>query len=133
MPAVPVELTDYIVSAYVEMRKEARNSKDTTFTSPRTLLAVLRLGTALVRLSFFMLVGLVFVETTILKMFLAMRGFLSNRRVCLPFYLELQAHRINFISYQGVRFLNFPLELPISVKMSLKIFKCFHIEYQFLF
>ncbi|XP_065055420.1 DNA replication licensing factor mcm7-like isoform X1 [Rhopilema esculentum] len=50
MPAVPVELTDYIVSAYVEMRKEARNSKDTTFTSPRTLLAVLRLGTALARL-----------------------------------------------------------------------------------
>ena len=48
MPAIPVDLTDYVVSAYVEMRKEARNSKDTTFTSPRTLLAVLRLGTALV-------------------------------------------------------------------------------------
>lgn len=50
MPAIPVDLTDYVVSAYVEMRKEARNSKDTTFTSPRTLLAVLRLGTALARL-----------------------------------------------------------------------------------
>ena len=48
MPTIPVELTDYIVSAYVEMRKEARNSRDTTFTSARTLLAVLRLGTALV-------------------------------------------------------------------------------------
>ena len=49
MPTIPVDLTDYIVSAYVEMRKEARNSRDTTFTSARTLLAVLRLGTALVR------------------------------------------------------------------------------------
>ena len=46
---VPRELTDYIVSAYVEMRKEARHSRDMTFTSPRTLLAVLRLATALVR------------------------------------------------------------------------------------
>eukprot|EP00794_Sanderia_malayensis_P013959 gene13959-15415_t len=50
MPTIPVDLTDYIVSAYVEMRKESRNSKDMTFTSARTLLAVLRLGTALARL-----------------------------------------------------------------------------------
>ncbi|XP_070537704.1 DNA replication licensing factor mcm7-like [Ptychodera flava] len=49
-PLVPEELTDYITGAYVEMRKEARNSKDTTFTSPRTLLAILRLATALARL-----------------------------------------------------------------------------------
>ncbi|KAH6940128.1 hypothetical protein HPB50_025008 [Hyalomma asiaticum] len=49
-PVVPEELTDYIVSAYVEMRKEARNSKDATFMSPRTLLAILRLSTALARL-----------------------------------------------------------------------------------
>ncbi|XP_049518540.1 DNA replication licensing factor mcm7 [Dermacentor silvarum] len=49
-PVVPEELTDYIVSAYVEMRKEARNSKDATFMSPRTLLAILRLATALARL-----------------------------------------------------------------------------------
>ena len=48
MPTIPVDLTDYIVSAYVEMRKEARNNKDMTFTSARTLLGVLRLGTALV-------------------------------------------------------------------------------------
>ena len=34
--------------AYVEMRKEARNSKDATFTSARTLLSILRLSTALV-------------------------------------------------------------------------------------
>jgi hypothetical protein len=33
---------------YVELRKEARNSSDTTFTSPRVLLAVIRMATALV-------------------------------------------------------------------------------------
>ncbi|KAK2144271.1 hypothetical protein LSH36_772g01022 [Paralvinella palmiformis] len=49
-PVIPESLTDYITGAYVEMRKEARNSKDTTFTSARTLLAVLRLSTALARL-----------------------------------------------------------------------------------
>lgn len=32
------------------MRKRARNDKDMTFTSPRNLLAVLRLATALARL-----------------------------------------------------------------------------------
>jgi len=50
MPTIPIEHTEYIVSAYVEMRKEARNSRDMTFTSARTLLAVLRLSTALARL-----------------------------------------------------------------------------------
>ncbi|KAK3747492.1 hypothetical protein QZH41_011365, partial [Actinostola sp. cb2023] len=50
MPVIPESLTDFIVSAYVEMRKDARTSHDTTFTSPRTLLAVLRLSTALARL-----------------------------------------------------------------------------------
>jgi len=35
---------------YVEMRKAARNEKDQTFTSPRNLLAILRLSTALARL-----------------------------------------------------------------------------------
>ena len=45
---IPEALTDYIVSAYVEMRKEARTNRDTTFTSARTLLAILRLATALV-------------------------------------------------------------------------------------
>jgi len=49
-PTIPEDLTDYIVSAYVEMRKDARNSKDMTFTSARTLLGVLRLSTALSRL-----------------------------------------------------------------------------------
>lgn len=46
---VPDSLSDYITAAYVEMRKEARVSKDTTFTSARTLLSILRLSTALVR------------------------------------------------------------------------------------
>ena len=49
-PTIPRNLTDYIESAYVEMREEARNNKDMTFTSARTLLAVLRLSTALARL-----------------------------------------------------------------------------------
>lgn len=48
-PVVPESLADYITAAYVEMRKEARVSKDTTFTSARTLLSILRLSTALVR------------------------------------------------------------------------------------
>ena len=34
-PIVPEELTEYIVGAYVEMRKDARNNKDTCFVSPR--------------------------------------------------------------------------------------------------
>merc|ERR1712150_306197 len=49
-PIIPEGLTDYITGAYVEMRKEARNNKDMTFTSARTLLAILRLSTALARL-----------------------------------------------------------------------------------
>ncbi|XP_013784346.1 DNA replication licensing factor mcm7-like [Limulus polyphemus] len=49
-PVIPEALTDYIVGAYVELRKEARNNKDMTFTSARTLLGVLRLATALAKL-----------------------------------------------------------------------------------
>ncbi|XP_041093315.1 DNA replication licensing factor MCM7 [Polyodon spathula] len=49
-PAIPESLSDYITAAYVEMRKEARVNKDTTFTSARTLLSILRLSTALARL-----------------------------------------------------------------------------------
>nr|CAD7446228.1 unnamed protein product [Timema bartmani] len=49
-PAIPEELTDFIVGAYVELRKDARNNKDMTFTSARNLLAILRLSTALARL-----------------------------------------------------------------------------------
>jgi len=41
-----------LVTAYVELRREARNGniKEHTFTSPRSLLAILRLSTALARL-----------------------------------------------------------------------------------
>ncbi|XP_001353081.1 DNA replication licensing factor Mcm7 [Drosophila persimilis] len=49
-PTIPDELTDYIVGAYVELRREARNQKDMTFTSARNLLGILRLSTALARL-----------------------------------------------------------------------------------
>ncbi|XP_033009848.1 DNA replication licensing factor MCM7 isoform X1 [Lacerta agilis] len=49
-PAVPEALADYITAAYVEMRKEALSNKDTTYTSARTLLGILRLATALARL-----------------------------------------------------------------------------------
>lgn len=49
-PVIPDELTDYIVGAYVELRREARNNCDMTFTSPRNLLGILRLATALARL-----------------------------------------------------------------------------------
>lgn len=47
---MPPALADYLVGAYVEMRKEARNNRDMTYTSARTLLAILRLSTALARL-----------------------------------------------------------------------------------
>jgi len=49
-PVVPQSLTDHIVSVYCEMRKEARVSSDTTYTSARVLLGILRLSTALARL-----------------------------------------------------------------------------------
>lgn len=49
-PTISAELSDYIVSAYVELRREARNNKDMTFTSARNLLGILRLSTALARL-----------------------------------------------------------------------------------
>ncbi|CAG9863144.1 unnamed protein product [Phyllotreta striolata] len=49
-PVIPEDLTDFIVAAYVELRKVARNSKDMTFTSARNLLGILRLSTALARL-----------------------------------------------------------------------------------
>uniref|UniRef100_A0A182WL62 DNA replication licensing factor MCM7 n=1 Tax=Anopheles minimus TaxID=112268 RepID=A0A182WL62_9DIPT len=50
IPVITPELTDYIVNAYVELRREARNSRDMTFTSARNLLGILRLSTALARL-----------------------------------------------------------------------------------
>jgi DNA replication licensing factor MCM7 len=47
-PSIPPTLSERLVGAYVELRNEARNVKETTFTSPRSLLAILRLSTALV-------------------------------------------------------------------------------------
>ncbi len=50
-PVIPQSLTEYVVGVYVDMRREARNNKggiNQTFTSARTLLALLRLATALV-------------------------------------------------------------------------------------
>ncbi|XP_065079085.1 DNA replication licensing factor Mcm7 [Ochlerotatus camptorhynchus] len=49
-PVITPELSEYIVNAYVELRREARNSRDMTFTSARNLLGILRLSTALARL-----------------------------------------------------------------------------------
>jgi len=54
-PVIPKNLTDHIVAKYVEMRRKARTDKadrtnNSTFTSARTLLAILRLATALARL-----------------------------------------------------------------------------------
>ena len=50
-PVIPETLTDHLVGTYVGMRREARNNKggiNQTYTSARTLLALLRLSTALV-------------------------------------------------------------------------------------
>lgn len=49
-PTIPNDLTEYIVNAYVELRREARNNRDMTYTSARNLLGILRLSTALARL-----------------------------------------------------------------------------------
>jgi len=51
-PTVPEELTEFLVDSYVDLRNDSRNngSKDTTFTSARNLLAILRLSTALAKL-----------------------------------------------------------------------------------
>lgn len=49
-PTIPMDLTDYIVNSYVELRREARNNCHMTFTSARNLLGIIRLATALARL-----------------------------------------------------------------------------------
>ncbi|NWH74859.1 MCM7 factor, partial [Piaya cayana] len=46
-PVVPESLADFLTAAYVEMRREASSGDHGAFTSPRSLLAVLRLATAL--------------------------------------------------------------------------------------
>lgn len=51
-PYISKELTEYIVGIYVNLRDEAGNDPDVQYTGARTLLAVLRLSTALARLRF---------------------------------------------------------------------------------
>lgn len=41
-PVVDDQLRERLVSMYVDLRKEARESDDSTFTSPRLLLSVIR-------------------------------------------------------------------------------------------
>ncbi|TRZ06281.1 hypothetical protein HGM15179_020825 [Zosterops borbonicus] len=47
-PLLPPGLAEFVTAAYVELRREAREAKDGIYTSARTLLAILRLATALV-------------------------------------------------------------------------------------
>ncbi|KAH9952068.1 MCM-domain-containing protein [Amylocystis lapponica] len=55
-PTVPPEVSNYVVESYVRLRKLAKDEeaqkKSHTYTSPRTLLGVLRLAQALCRLRF---------------------------------------------------------------------------------
>lgn len=47
-PTIPQALVEYLVGAYVGLRLNDLSQKDTTYTTPRTLLAILRLSQALV-------------------------------------------------------------------------------------
>lgn len=53
-PLIPLEgnLTDKIVSAYIRLRLDDLDHRDTTYTTPRTLLALIRLSQALAKLHF---------------------------------------------------------------------------------
>lgn len=82
-PVIPEDLTDYIVSAYVEIRKEARNSRDMTFTSARNLLGILRLSTALVSKSMlFEMINSTMVEPFFLKDFSIAYNQFLKRAIC---------------------------------------------------
>ncbi|KPJ17746.1 DNA replication licensing factor Mcm7 [Papilio machaon] len=50
LPDLLQTLKSSLITSYVELRREARNARDVTFTSARNLLAILRLSTALARL-----------------------------------------------------------------------------------
>lgn len=51
VPTVPEELTEFLVDSYVDLRKDSRiNGNDSSFTSARNLLAILRISTALAKL-----------------------------------------------------------------------------------
>nr|CDP92779.1 Bm9143 [Brugia malayi] len=49
-PVIEEKLRDRLVDMYVDLRKDARNNRNSVFTSPRSLLAVIRLSSALARL-----------------------------------------------------------------------------------
>lgn len=49
-PALPKDLTEHLANAYVTIREDSRNNKNATFTSPRTLLSIIRMSTALAKL-----------------------------------------------------------------------------------
>ncbi|KAI8913605.1 MCM2/3/5 family-domain-containing protein [Gorgonomyces haynaldii] len=51
-PTVPAHVADYVVSAYVHMRKNASETAEFQYTSARTLLSIIRLASALARLRF---------------------------------------------------------------------------------
>lgn len=52
-PRIPEELTDYVAAVYAEMRRqEAMSDRPHSYTTPRTLLSILRLSQALAKLRF---------------------------------------------------------------------------------
>jgi DNA replication licensing factor MCM7 len=52
-PRIPKDLTDYVAAVYAEMRRqEAMSDRPHSYTTPRTLLSILRLSQALAKLRF---------------------------------------------------------------------------------
>ena len=51
-PKVQPHVSDFLVNAYVKMRRHADDNSDVQYTCPRTLLSVVRMATALARLRF---------------------------------------------------------------------------------
>ena len=49
-PRLPTELTEHLANAYVTIREDSRNNRNATFTSPRTLLSIIRMACALAKL-----------------------------------------------------------------------------------
>lgn len=48
-PVITPEVGDFLVNAYVKMRKSSGDTDDFQYTCPRTLLSVMRMSTALVK------------------------------------------------------------------------------------
>jgi DNA replication licensing factor MCM7 len=52
-PKIPEDLTEYVAAIYSEMRRqEALSDRPNSYTTPRTLLSILRLSQALAKLRF---------------------------------------------------------------------------------